>query len=41
MNDIEWILKMHKTDKNTEKMSIKEGWLCFLISTQEAILLSI
>ena len=32
MKIIEWIHNIHKTSKNTEKMSIKEGWLYFLIT---------
>ena len=34
MKNIEWIHKMHKTDKNTENMYIKEDWFYFLISTR-------
>ena len=33
MKNTKWIHEIHKTDKNTEKLSIKEDWLYFLIST--------
>ena len=41
MKNIKWTHKIHKTDKNTEKMSSKGNWLYFLISTQQPTLLSI
>ena len=33
--------KIHKKDKNTEKMPFKEDWLYLLISTQQPALLNI
>ena len=36
-----WTLKIHKADKNAEKMSSKEDWLYFQISTQKPTLLNI
>ena len=41
MKNIAWIHKIHKTAKNTEKMSIKEDWLYFVIGTQQPTLLNI
>ena len=41
MKNFELIHKIHKTDKNTKKMSIKEDWLYFVISTQQPTLLNI
>ena len=41
MKNIKWTHKIRKTDKNTDKMSSKEDWLYFLISTQQPTLLNI
>ena len=38
MENIKWTHKIHKTNENTEKMSFKEDWLFFLISTQQSTL---
>ena len=41
MKNIEWIHKIQKTYKNTEKETIKEDWLYYLIRTQQSTLLNI
>ena len=37
MKNIKWTHKIHKTDKNTEKMSSNEDWFYLLISTQQLL----
>ena len=41
LENIEWVPKINKTNKKSEKISFKDDWLYFLISTKQHTLLNI